>query len=200
MIRRLWSLALASLIGIVSMQGCYGPKAPEPGVPVHMVLHGDEGFSAEERKEIEEGASMWRDQTGGLANLKIQWDLKDQIHKGPCEDKHCILKSPEELMVLIELQSDMSPGSTLALTMPSGGVKVSNSVNILIVPSRGRGYLTMVSAHELGHAMGLPHVGGAYAIMRPYMKGPHVPCLTQLDISTFCSVHVCGDVKMRKCE
>ena len=58
----------------------------------------------------------------------------------------------------------------------------------------------LVCLHEMGHALGLPHVESVQSIMYPSVSPSRTTCLKQADLRAFCDVNDCGTHKMLPCE
>lgn len=204
-------LAAAGCIGCPSQPA---PKEPEVTIAIYKtaVFHGDTDFTPEERKVIEEALFRWRAQTDGLIQATVIWDLDFKSVSSLSDHiaDNLIIRWTSETGIVRQFNED-HPRATLLgwspgriVPNPDGPARVHLVADELaklsaefFKPFASEGYLGVVM-HEFGHVFGLQHVEDEDGLMHGGWLGGHA-CLSQEDISEFCRVNECGDVKPRPC-
>lgn len=208
---------LSAVISMVMGSGCVASVAdsgfPGPLKP-SLVMHGDTSFTLEERGQIQEAAEIWRKQTSGLADLKVNWDYNVNDPKSVAEhmEDHVIvrLRSDDPQVVAIDCEASEESGFPKGVCIPAvlawvagGGIHGTshNPVYLAFIPDRYPGHDVWVSVaiHEMGHVFGMPHSNVSSAVMAPF-NDPRKMCLKQPDLASFCSVNVCTGYEMHPCE
>lgn len=208
----MWSKVVISIVLGILAHGCAAhveeeSKYPKPLSP-EFVMHGDKSFSESERKQIEASAGVWREQTGGQANLKIVWDWSPTLI--PNGDHYIERLGNNDLEVIltdceISAANDLPPctPTVLARVEPSGGIHNPDHdpVHMKFIPGRypSAEYFISVAIHEMGHVFGLPHQSAPQAVMYPSQNAIKT-CLKPSDLAAFCQYNVCDDRKMSPCE
>ncbi len=200
--------ALATLGG----QGCSNPlaysyKYPAPLKPA-IVMHGTVDFTPGERAIVEESAKIWREQTNGQANIRIQWDLTP----GSTEAYTIVKKDvsdPEVVESDCEATQAVFPGAPVCLPAVLAWVSVAGGihnpdgqpVSLNVIPERytSKEMAISVVIHEMGHVLGLPHQQAAQAVMYPSQNAVKT-CLRPSDLASFCQHNVCDSRPVFPCE
>lgn len=208
----MWFKFLFNLLITLFMAGCAAEvelNFPKPLAP-KVVMHGDERFTPDERKQIETAAEVWRQQTSGLANIAIVWDWSNsKIPKS--EENHIERLTSGDLEVVMEdcaisEANDLPPctPTVLAWVDKPGGIHNPDHepVNMAFIPDRypAADYFISVALHEFGHLLGMPHSNVVQAVMYPTQGKTAKTCLKPSDLATFCQVNVCDGRKMIPCE
>lgn len=169
-------------------------------VKVDMLFHADVDFTEVERDHIAIVLDTFRAQTGGLADVKVVYDLD---FSGP-------VSSLEELRasnLITRIDSHHSSVTDergewkriLGWTAFNNHLAGVSPVRMAIVGDKTGDVFRAVFMHEMGHALGMGHVNSLHALMYPSIKSDQA-CLTRADISEFCRVNECGNTKMIPCE
>lgn len=200
-------LILALLLSII-IPGCavghilYPEKAPM------VLLHGDEQYTIAQRKCIEDSTDVWRNQTGGVADIQVVWDYNSAVPASVAAHKkdNKIVWADSKTPIIVEMESDYEPGQhLLGLVKPSGGIHArgtTDPVELRLIMDRMDDPHTcrLTAIHELGHVLGVPHIArNKENIMYPSVKHERTACLKPDDLLGFCFVNDCGSVKMAPC-
>lgn len=224
MFKKLSAVALS----VLAMAGCavqsQEPSKYPPPVKPSVVLHADVEFTPTEQGKILESAQIWREQTSGLADIRVIFDLDfnsvSSLEQHRTDDLLIRMTSDLKAIQDIDCESATEQGmpcdmpwgpKVLGFVTPTGGVHATNHGNIRMVlvadrlfdpedPRYETDRWVQVNIHEFGHILGLPHVPATQAVMYPsFRKHPHT-CLTPPDLTAFCSVNDCTGYKMKPCE
>ncbi len=155
------AIAFLLFLAVTLLQGCR--TLPDPDVApheIHIVLHGDERFSREERQSVEAAAEAWRKLSRGRIDILIRWD------RGPLHDGYYVIEPVPYLSVFAK-EGAPACGAT------RGGVVQ------IVKDERHCGFFYPTVLHELGHLAGLEHVDRPGAAM--HHDGTVTPYLTAAD-------------------
>lgn len=193
-----------------------GPWVPDAEA-VRFTFHADVEFTADERAQIHAAVEKWREQTHGLADIQVVYDLDfNSISslRGNVEN-HVILRLDEEADIVKDFDcaharkagepcgAGVGP-RVLGFVYPPGGVTNTEDgpMRMGLVWDRmdPDGTVTMygVVLHELGHALGISHLESRNSVMFPSYSGKR--CLRTADLEAFCKVATCGNVQMLPCK
>lgn len=182
------------------------PGAQEPLAP-SVTLHMDTDFTTSERASAQEAVDLWRNQTSGLANITLVYDLDfnslSNLQEHVAEGHH-LVASMESWMSVVqsEDESNHCDGCVLGW-MNAGGVHGVGHRPIhgaFVLDRIPADMLTAIMVHEFGHVLGVPHVGAIQGVMYPAAIRGRTACLKKPDLVAFCSVNECGNRKMYPCE
>lgn len=214
----MWTKSLKALV--VALVACLAPGCvtsvsdkvdfPPPLPPV-AEMHGDLSFSPSERSAIEKSFNIWKMQTGGQAVIKITWDYevkkyvpgsKWNVIQRYSEDSPQVIGADCEFSEQAGLPKGMCLPVLLGWADPAGGIHNAEHApySLNLIPDRyeDEDRFVSVTVHELGHIFGLPHTNVFQAAMYP--SNEKKTCLSQADLTLFCSVNVCDGRKMFPCE
>lgn len=208
----MWFKAFVYFLVALILQACAADsvslKYPKPLAPA-VTLHGDTSYTAPERKAIEKAADIWREQTGGQANIKIVWDRDPSAVK--VDTEHTLRKSSSDDLQVVLIDCMIAAENDLPPCMPTllgwvdipGGIHnhEHEPVSVNFIPDRyeTESKFVSVAIHEFGHLLGLPHQNVTQAVMYPTQNAEKT-CLKPSDLASFCSVNVCDGRKMYPCE
>lgn len=190
------------------------PVEPDPEI-VTVVLHADVEFTKEERAALERAAATWRQQTGGLADIQLVYDLDfaNMASLRANVDHHVVIRFDSEASVIqkmdcqhagfVGLPCGLSTGpKVLGFVSPAGGINADSPMRIGFVHDRvvGDGRLEGVALHELGHVFGIAHLqDNVESVMYPAYRNDK-RCLRKADLEAFCEAQTCGNVDLSPCE
>lgn len=196
-------------------------KASAPMVPdadrVTVVLHADVAFTKSERAALEWAAEVWRQQTQGLADIRIVYDLDfNSVSTLKANvDNNVLIRFTSDIELIqkmdckhaeaMELPCGTGEGpKVLGFVYPPGGVNAAEQspIRMGIVSDRvtGDGRLEGVTLHELGHVLGIAHLKERSSIMFPAYSDGRKACLKSPDLDAYCRAQACGSVAMKPCE
>lgn len=177
-------------------------------------MHGDVRYNEEQRQCVEESAKVWEDQTAGVADINVIWDLDSSTASGLHEQSknNRIIYTTSQTPVVKEKDEaaernrdeDDPPVFLLGFVKPSGGIHapLGGPVELRLVLDRlTDGHKCRLAAiHELGHVLGIGHIArNRENIMYPSLMGSRKACLKADDLLGFCFVNDCGSVAMKPC-
>jgi len=194
-------------------------KAPD------VLLHGDESFTLTERQEcVQWAADKWYQQTQGLADLQVVWDVDSgdvkSLKAHQSDNRLLKLSSTSPMTVEQDKESyeDCMDGlhddgacktiKLMGITSPSGGIK--SPVHTVLKQNLTVGLVTdrftdihvcrLVTLHEFGHVFGIPHQDHITSIMFPSVVEGQSECMKPEDLMAFCYANDCGAVQMKPCK
>jgi len=176
----LFKIWLVRIISALLICICFTSSASIKPRPEVFTLYVDDSFSQAEMKAISSGANMWEKATIGT----IKFVLKP---------KHTDIK-PYDLLVEnvdpIILRGDPNdPGLLFFELITTGAPMLGFSPPgkyVILVPDRMKEKeLIIVSAHELGHFLGMQHIP---SIMTTNLRS----CITKYDLIQFCEKYGCS--------
>lgn len=177
------------------------PDGGQPEKPAVIEFHGDTEFTSSERDLITQSAMTWAIQTNNQAKITIRWDLD---FMDLSDSMNTIIKEGNILVKLTsdmpsvkaaDCEADMFCRPTILGWTTSGGIHSPDAkrVQLALISDRfdSDNMYKQVVIHEMGHALGLPHVGSRQALMYPSIVRGRKACLKQPDLQAFCSVNQC---------
>lgn len=204
-----------AFIAAMALAACCAPshvaKAPMAPPPTSLavfrqaVFHGDTDFTPEERAYVEEALSRITYQTAGVAELSVVWDLDFESVSMLKEHltHNIIIRWTHSISLVEGYHRDngawllgYSPGDAFSHVDPARVHLVADSM-AFIETTHPEAFVT-VSMHEVGHVLGLPHLGDE-DVMRGGYRGGHA-CFSPADLAAFCKTNTCGHVEMRPCD
>lgn len=200
-------LTAAALLLSDSCAVAAAAEYPKP-LPPKTVIHCDDEFTYAERTELFDAAKAWSEQTSGLADIKLVFDLHfDSTSEldAHVKAKHNLMVKMQSWMELVVEEDKASGAHLLGLVSPGGGMHnpLGKAYTVVFVADRlspDAISLKQVAMHEFGHVLGIPHVYAANAILYPSAFPAKNVCLKQPDLSAFCASNVCGKSVMKPCE
>lgn len=203
----------AALAGTIALFGCcvppnIVPPAPEsrPAVEVKSsgpkirayTFHVDDALSPFGFRILQRAFAVWERYTNGLVYFDLRHDLTD--------DNALSIAHHEPAVVLVHSTTDVIANydasvpcseCTLALTLQH-----ETHPTILLVMDRLTDprdfYETAI--HEIGHAIGIPHIPTTDAVMFPTRGVLAATCPTKADMAAFCEVAACNLRDVRWCD
>ena len=129
--------------------------------------------------------TVWWD----LAGLNISKERSDEemraAYKSWYDRVELQFREVETSSARIHSHTGPLSGSTLAwsyLATNNCGSKLEQRYNTRVNWQRDRNYLQAVAAHEIGHALGCPHINNTSALMNPYITSITVPQRLDLEL------------------
>jgi len=161
----------------------------QPHVP-HLTIYIDGAFTAEEAEYIAYSAHEWETKTNYIAKINVV-NLSDRIG-----NIDTFTLSPADILLKRSLSNTVEIHFLEAMTQSKlyGFYKTgSYHSQIMLVVDRlpTKDAFISVTEHELGHALGLPHIDKKNTVMYPYYEkiSSHI---TQSDIELFCEEYQCN--------
>lgn len=197
------------LVGVFALAatGCAAPvfnHAPQ------MTYHVDTSFTAPERQCLEDATKQWRDQTSGLADIKLEYDYKPNVVVNVLEheafDK--VVRWTSTTPYVVAYEAAMGTPEKPWILLGQTSHKITDSVRLPIVVSLVQDRLDAskdtfeckrVAMHEFGHGLGLPHMGRTTDIMFPSEHPLRSACLKNDDLVAFAAVNELPSELMKPC-
>jgi matrixin len=193
MLRNMFKSILA-LVALLVASGCNANLATEATVDSHSdVLNIGENipfksdvsisadFSAEDQEVIVEAVDMWREASHGAVDLRLSIGGPSQLEIVPGS-----LKSENE---------DSAKHHVLGMAYDAGPGHYSITIDLEVVAEvstwRGQTYhhaLVTTAAHEIGHALGLPHLDSGLMMANKLFPGETIDSET---VEALCSIRDC---------
>jgi hypothetical protein len=152
-------------IGGFLLQGCLGPG------PYYV----DERFTAEEQSHIREAAAMWLDSTGGSAQFDLIFNQRVGIGES---ERNAIVKV--DANTAFSRFPEMISDTRVALFHE--GSSFHPSIIVVIGERVEDKMMRPTVAHEMGHSLGLRHVGEMDALMYADLRNDPTKCVTEDDL------------------
>jgi len=176
--------------------------------PARAELHMDVDFTESERADAAKATDIWRKQTGGLADIRLVYDLDFNDLAGLNEhlelNHSVVVRRTSEQDSVVAADAEAQCDGCVLGWMNSGGIHAPGHKPIhgAFVVDRFTmpGIQLQVMLHEFGHVLGLPHVEARQAIMYPSVVLGRTQCLKKSDLVAFCDVNECGSTVLYPCE
>lgn len=163
-VRFLWALVALFIISCAS--GLQVSHPPDPYArTLHYPVYIDDSFSPEDKQQIKDALAVWNK----TLNNYQQYDLKDEHWKPNMVDElgEEVILNQREGMRFVKMSEDSQSDGVL------GWVDDLGDDVVHLIPNRCRAFggedgVKIVAMHEMGHSLGIPHVGVKGALLYPY--------------------------------
>jgi hypothetical protein len=204
-------LVLAA-VAALSLSGCALINQVNTPLP-DIVMAGDTQFNAQERQCIQDSFTIWHDQSNGVVNLSVVWNLdgasKASVAAHYLDDRIVRWQSTEQRLKDEDAYYAKLTGRTdytlMGQTSVDGGIHSIRNVpvEVRLVTDRFNNdphVCRLVTLHELGHFMGLGHDASDHAnIMYPDVENNRTDCLKSSDLNQLCKFNDCLGRDMKPC-
>lgn len=188
---------ISLFLAVVCLAGCAAKTSPAPGYPtpgepvepsVIVLMHADKDFTPQERRALDEAASVWEFYTNGFVDFTIVYDL--DIEEGD--------PAPDGMNVLVRTFSKEDTGGTLAWVYTNfSDFDVPAGMFMIVDRLPDIADFRMVAIHEFGHVLRLLHSEDPDAVMYPYYHAQSCP--TKVDMQQLCDLRGCDMSQVTWC-
>ena len=195
------TLIKASLLTLfLILSSCASAHQPGPHTESYIVpVTFDTALTAAQREATLSAMGQWNRQTGGAVFFtEVPFPATTLAQERFLGVLIGVANSDHPNILIMDA---MAKGTVLGVTFSGTRSPASNQTLILMVQDRldnesWRG----VMLHELGHSVGIGHLGDTEAVMYHLYKRNSSKCLLKSDLDAFCEKQVCKDFEIQPCE